>query len=447
MKAVVPAKITDQPFHGARALVGRPLPHSKLVLSVLLWLMVWGTYDAEIWRLFAPGFPANPLDLFHGLRTLLPFIAAYIAIIMLLARRSLASWLFQGPLGLIALYTLVGILSSILLSREPLIAFYWAAQYASVLLVLWAISSYTNPLQRLSVILNLNWIIIAVLALSLLAGIWFLPGASPWEAGGGWMGRRAYSGEFGAAGEMLGMPGTRATGFGRYAAVAALVALAKLWHPKKWVRGIWCVVLLFSLFALVLSQARTAVLSFLAGVFLFLWLRQGPKLHFLAGAFLALLLLGFTGSYQAFWNYLTLGRQFDPTLSGRTGVWQEGWRLFLDSPLLGFGFHADRIFLEWQHMHNALLHALVQTGLLGTIPFVAALVNVWVLIFRFYRTRLPQNIFHWEIPAVMAFFTVESITESTFAFFGVIWLLSAPLLCYITILNRRNFPPNHITFK
>jgi len=431
-----------------------------MLMGLALWLMVWGTYNAEIWRLFEPDFPANALDLFHGLRTLLPFVAAYLAIIMLLARRSLPLRLFQGPLGLLALYTLVGIVSSILLSREPLTALYWAAQYASVLLVLWVFMANSNPLPHLSRLINLNWLIIVMILAALLVALLFLAGTALVK--GGPLGVMVYVGHFAATGTILDMPTTRNTGFGRWAAIAALVALAQFWQGAteglsqqmanpRWSRIrrlrpstprsklVWSLILLVALFALVLSQARTAVLGFLAGGFVLLWLRSRSKGLFLTWALVAVVLLGVTGFYQAFWNYLTRGAMvFDITLSGRvTGAWQEGWRLFQESPLLGFGFHADRIFLD-QHMHNALLHALVQTGLLGTMPFVAALVGAWVLILRLARARLPGSppLLPMEIPAVLAFFTVQSITESTFAFFGAAWLICAPLLAYVYTLNR-----------
>jgi len=410
-----------------------------MLLSVVLWLMLWGGYNTGIGRLLEPGFPANSQELFHGLRALLPLAAACLAGIVLLARWSLPGRAFRGPLGLLAFYTLVGVISSGLLSREQLTALYWAAEHGAVLVVLWATLAEANPLPQLSRLLSLNWIIVAVLALGMLAGLWFLPGVAPWLAAGEPLGGRPYGGEFGATGEILGMSGTRPTGFGRYAAVAALVALAGLWQGSRRARSIWFVLLLFSMYALVLSQARAAVVAFLPAGFLILWLQRRSKIAFLAATCVALLLLGFTGFYQAFWEYLTFGRPFDPTLTGRTVVWQAGWALFLESPLVGLGFHADRIFLEGAHMHNAFLHALVQTGLLGTIPFVAAFVAIWILILRLYRARAAQGIaaLPVEIPALMVFFTIASITESTFAFFGVVWLLGAPCVAYLQVLMRQ----------
>jgi O-antigen ligase len=127
------------------------------------------------------------------------------------------------------------------------------------------------------------------------------------------------------------------------------------------------------------------------------------------------------------------------SFTGRTAVWAEGWNLFTRSPLLGYGFHADRLKLG-HHMHNSFLHAMVQTGLVGTIPFVAALLLGWVLLLKALRNllRLPGNHKHLVIQTagVLAFLTLRSIPESTGAFFGVDWLLLAPLLLYLQVVNH-----------
>jgi O-antigen ligase len=112
---------------------------------------------------------------------------------------------------------------------------------------------------------------------------------------------------------------------------------------------------------------------------------------------------------------------------------------FTRSPLLGYGFHADRLKLG-QHMHNSFLHAMLQTGLVGIIPFVGALLWGWVLLVKALRNlpRLPGSHKHLVIQTagVLAFLTLRSIPESTGAFFGVDWLLLAPLLLYLQVANH-----------
>ena len=90
-------------------------------------------------------------------------------------------------------------------------------------------------------------------------------------------------------------------------------------------------------------------------------------------------------------------------------------------------------------MHNAVLHALVQTGLIGTIPFVGAYLWGWVLLFKALRNpaRLPAVHKQLVIQAggVLAFLSLRAIPESTGAFFGVDWLLLGPLLLYLQVVN------------
>jgi O-antigen ligase len=398
--------------------------------------MLWGGYNTDLGRLSESDFPTSALDLFHGIRSLLPLLAGFLAIIKLLAWRPHPLWALRGPMGLMALYTLVGLVSSIFLSLEPLSALYWGGQYASVLLVSWSMLSDSDSLERIPDLLRLNWIIAAAIAAGVLALAMFDPDVVLRPGGFMDMG----GGGSGSSTEIFGMSTTRSTGVARYAAIVGLVALARLWDTAKRYRPIWSSVLALCVLGIVYLQARTALLAFLGAAFMLLVLRRGSRWLFLLTTCIGLLLFAFTGSYHAFWEWLTKGKPFDYTLTGRTTVWRAGWELFTQSPLLGFGFNADRIFLERQHMHDALLHALVQTGLFGTIPFVAGLAGAWILIFRLYLIRpLPGlSALSVEVPGVLAFFTVASVSESTFAYYGVAWILAAPCLAYLQALARRS---------
>jgi len=126
------------------------------------------------------------------------------------------------------------------------------------------------------------------------------------------------------------------------------------------------------------------------------------------------------------------------TLSGRTVVWEAGWDQFTQSPFLGYGFHADRLILG-THMHNAYLQALLQTGLIGSIPFFGALLFGWFLLFKAIRqlgsVTAERNHNIVLTAGLMTFLTLRSVPESTGAFFGVDWLLLAPLLLYLHVIN------------
>ena len=414
----------------ARSAESRPRPPRGPLWIGFLYLMLWGGYNTDISLLGAPGFPHNALDLFHGVRSLFPMVAGWLAILTLLAQGGLRRQTFEGPLALLGLYSLVGISSSLFISREPLYALYWEAQYASVILVLWVSLNEEDSLSRIARLIKINWIIVALMAIGLLGLIWLDPDVV-FRAPGVLLVRPHGSSSAGSA-EIWGMATTRSTGVARYAAIAGLASLTRILEGNTVSRIAWSLVLLLSLFGLVTLQARTEIIAFLAGGFLILWLHRGFRRLAFLWIPLGGLLLAATGSYHAFWSYITRGSAFDPTLTGRTETWGAGWTLFKESPWLGWGFNADRIFLAGQHMHNALFHALVQTGLFGTIPFVVGVLIAWIILVRLYLApELPGTPpLPIEIPAVLAFVTIASITESTVAFFGSVWLIVAPLLAY-----------------
>ena len=409
-----------------------------MVLPSMLWIMLWGGYNTGIETLLDPDFPTNALNLFHGLRALLPILAGYIAVVSLLKNRASPEWLIQGPIGLLMLYALIGVIPTVFLSTETLIPIYWLAVYGSVLIVLMAISASSDPLKRFSYLLSINWVIIAAIMVNLLLALLFLKDLALAETEGSPLNVRAYVGELASSGQMWGMAATRNTGFGRYASIAGLVAMTRLWKGRWWVKGLWLLTLGLSLYSLILSQARTAVLGFVIASLILLWLRKSSRPVLFAGTIFALLLLGFVGFYQGFWHFIIRGGDFDPTLSGRTELWKDGLEMIKKSPLLGFGFHADRIFMDGQHMHNAFLHALIQTGIIGTLPFIAAFSGIWVLLFRFHKAQNPGggHPLEAEIIAVIVFFTIASITESTIAFYGAAWLIVAPLIAYLQAWNH-----------
>ncbi len=422
----------------------QPKPNQGAAVPAALWLMVWMGYNTEIGRLSEPGFPTGFFDLVHGIRSLFPFIAAFMAGIIMLKRGSILGWPVKGSVGLVALYTLIGVISSALLSPDPSTSLYWVAEYGCAIVVLWAILTEADPLPSLSRLLTVNWFMVAVatigllVALSLFADVFLAPSdVNP-------LGAVAFTGEVAYSGQFLDMPSTRNTGFGRFATLAVLICIARLWQGKAKAKLMW-VLLLPCLLAVVLSQARTAVLALIAGILVLFWVQRRSKLVMLAGIVSALILMGLTGFFSAFWGYFTKGQAFDPTLSGRTAVWGEGWALFMQSPLMGFGFLADRLLLDKlapghaTDVHNALLHALIQAGLVGTVPLVVAFLLAWKLSLRCCRNRrLPGQLsLPIEVPALLAYVTVASITESTFTLYSVPWLILAPCLAYSQLVARR----------
>jgi len=439
--------------------------------------MFWAGYNTDIGRVLSPEFPNNTLDLLHGLRAFLPILSACLAMIFLLVKRPLSIKPLFGPLGLLMLYTILGIISSIF-SKDPVRALYWAVMYGAVILVLWAIAKNSNSLHYISFIIKANWAIAAIISIGLLVFFLIQPGAiSSLTSNFLICSQRPYEtlGNIKAEIGTIGMAGTRPTGLGRYAGLVAIIAFVKFCYNKKRLKFFWFFLFLLFLFILLFSKGKTEIIAFIIAIIFILWLRDKLKTPLILVVGVVLLLgsliifynipctnsISFVGSSASKnsapesivnppatppatppANTLTLKNiKSISTLGGRTtGVWREGWKLFLSSPLIGYGFQADRIFLEGQHVHNTLLQALIQTGLLGTIPFVFAFIITGIILFHLLKSfsvTKEEKIFLIEITAVLIFFIIRGITESL-AFFSSDWLFIAPLLAYITILNQKN---------
>lgn len=440
------------------------------LLPLSLWLMLILSLQAGSVRDIAS--PGSNFILLQGLRATLPLFAASLAVMIMafkMRRQPPGKVLFLGPLGLAAIYGLVGVLAS-MLSPDGFLALYWSAAYLSVPLVLWAIVWGPNTLDWTTRVIDLNLLIIifgaaAVFALGLIKlnfggfilnpSSWFDCDPQLW---------------FDVTSQYI-----RDTAVGRYAAIAAIIALSRIWNPR-W-RSIWVLIFLASLILLLFSSARTAMVGFAVAAPLVVLLSGGTRAAVGSIIVIAALapVLWVTGIHQIYLDNCIFRTNASPTQSpssapgglnpldtqvqvqsgtnipgigrvppnffeftGRTKVWRQGLDLFTESPLLGYGFHADRLLLG-THAHNSLIHSLIQTGLLGAIPFMAALLLGWILLFKALRQlkhlAVAHKILVIQIAGIFAFLSIRTVTESTGAFFGVDWIILGPLLLYVGVFD------------
>jgi len=486
-------------LHNARSIVAALLP-------LCLWLMLFlSIQSGDIRNITHPGFNYTFLQ---GLRAALPLIAAFVAVVLLvikITRQRPEKFLFLGPLGLAAVYGLVGVIASTL-SPKGWDSLYWSVIYLSVPLVLWAIVGIpSKSYSWISRLIALNWLIIVLATASLFAfGLLYLTLGDFLLRPSTWLDCSPQA-WFNKTSHYL-----RGTGVGRYAALTGIIALSRLWHPRG--RSLWGLVFLASMILLLYSGARTSMIGFAVAVPVVVLLSGGKR------AALGFLIMGvaltpvfwttgihsdyldnciFRGTFSTGLNSSSQGSQSlnsssqdapAPTVlvpassqslnsssqdapaptepspansekvttdvvdipligviskkffsfSGRTKVWRQGLDLFSESPLLGYGFHADR-FLLGTHAHNSLVHSLLQTGVVGTIPFVAGLLLAWALLMRtglnLVRFSQDHKTLFIQVAGVLAFLSIRSITESTGAFFGVDWLLLGPILLYLQVVN------------
>ena len=456
--------------------------YKEVVLSGFLWLCLWATYDTDISRFWNPGFPHNVIDLIHGVRALLPFLALIIAIIVLFKKKSLPKNIFTTPLGLIGIFTIIGVLSS-LISKNPLMAIYWGVLYGSVIIVLLAFIENKKVLKNIIII---NLVIAGLLAIGLTLFFFMQPGSAgtlttnflvctqrPFET----------LGQVRAEVNTFDMSGTRPTGLGRYAGLAVIVAFAAMLSCSNRKKYLYAILFVFFFLILFFAKGKTELVAFIFAVFVVVWLCRRLKtwwVIFLCFIIALTYLITFynipcsndLNFIQSFIKYSVPinSPALKPTsaepiraqveqavpakpveapitdksvktilsLSGRTsGVWTDAWHLFIKSPLFGFGFQADRYFLNGQHAHNSLIHALLQAGILGTIPFLLAFIVIFLMlvrIFTYHGIKQDERNFLIMLSAILVFFAVRSITESV-AFFSADWLFVAPIIAYIQCLD------------
>lgn len=406
-----------------------------VLFCLFLWFLIWSGYNTGVYELYEPGFPTSTLDLIQGLRVFLPILAGWLALVLIFTRSGLKKRAISGPLGLMLFFAAAGVVSSAFLSPHPIRALCWAAEFAAVILVLMAAMSQADGLDTVSRLMTFNWMIGIAILIGLLGAIPFLGHGTLTPAVANPLGVKAYSPGSDSSSLLGVMPNTRNTGLARYAGVAGVVALARLLQGKRRIWLVWLSVLLLALYSIVLAQARTETISFAAGLLVIFFLRRRRRIVMVGLGTLSVALLWLLGFFQALWEFgirARGGHHFDWTLTGRTFIWAHIMKAFWRSPWVGYGFRSDR-YVAHADSQSSFFHALIQSGVLGTVAFVAAFVMAWYLVFQLYRSPAAARLLD-EVPAILMFFTVMSVTESV-AWYTADWLLFAPVLAYIQVAS------------
>lgn len=436
-------------------------------VTIVLWSLIWAGLYTGSYRIFARDWPTSLLELFNYFRAFLPLIAAVFALLLIVrgvridCRSALGS-----PVELLILYGLSGLISFVF-SPDPPTAFYWAAVFVAVPLVIWAC------LCDLRLLITMNWAVAIFMTFFFLLG----PLRPQWSA----MiesGRPAMFSFIANVG-MLGVGPVTANGVGRFAAVAGIAALVRITSNElRWRVG-WMFVFVVSVVTLALTISRTSLIGFGLALIVVLWVsRMGWKSIPIASGYAVLiwiLLFHWTSISDsvllsqptspalpsqptspvsvtpALVSPRTRGSVIVQDIGGRIAIWSKGLEVTSHSPLLGFGFQADRFLVTppvgiyvGAHMSNSYFQALIQTGIIGTIFFLGAFIVAWKHAFRFLVNRSvaingTDRLFLIEALALLVFFTFRSFFESTAAFYGVDLIMLAPAIAYLTVhANTRN---------
>jgi O-antigen ligase len=231
----------------------------------------------------------------------------------------------------------------------------------------------------------------------------------------------------------------RANGVGRFALVTIIIAFTYLICRRGKQKVVWGLLLMPALFMLAQTRSRTSLLGLaIAGVLLVLIL--GVDLRFLFIAPAATYLVYLSGIKWRLHGHV----EKLMFLTGRDYTWRKGLAQIEHSPFLGWGFHADRLMLNSEHMHNSYLHSAIHAGVLGAGLFLAAIIAVWVMILRSDLMKRIRRVEGPDLPLLMqsiliiGFLTGRSFFESTAAFYGVDLLLLVPAMGYIWVWIQRD---------
>ena len=394
-----------------------------LVLSIL-WLFVWGGIFTDIGNLSSPKLFSNTIYFIQGARSLLPLFVVFICLIWILALRFRFT-LHKSTVGFLFLYCLMGMLASLFVSPQPLVSFYWGALYLSPLLVVIASEQQEDSLQVLQRILLLNYIIVLLIfAMLTPQTIQIIRGSAPFL--------QFYNMPFGL-GEV------RVNGVGRYALIVAIISFVRISYVKQKLRFLWLIPLSLALVTLAYTRSRTSLLGLGVASMVFVYTKGINLRFFIIGPITAYIL--YLSGYK--WR----AQQHVENLIGLTGreyTWMRGLSRIKESPLFGYGFHADRLMIDSEHMHNTYLHAMIQSGILGGILMLLAMLSILGLIIK---TKLFKVIRHFHgkekiylVDSVMiiCFFIARSLFESTAAFYGVDLLFLVPAVAYVFVWTQKN---------
>jgi len=389
-----------------------------MTLVTFLWLAIWGGMFSGIYNLQPSYMNSSAFAYFNAMRCLFPIVAVFISLLWILGKRAKFP-LSRVPTGYFFYYCVLGIVNSFLFSPNKITSIYWAALYLSPLLVMWLEMDSPDSLSNIRRLLNLNYIIFAAVL------IFLLPEA--FKFGLGKVSHNYfYQLPFGL-GEM------RSNGVGRFALVAIILSLVRFYLTTNLAQRLrWLLLLVPSVYVLAQTQSRTALLGLAVAGILFVNLR-GMKLAFLIiGPLVAYLiyLSGFQWRAQGSFDELLY-------MANRQNIWDRTLDQVKKSHYLGWGFHADRLLLDSEHVHNSYLHAMIHGGILGTLFFIMAILSAWALIIknkllkRIRHIRGPDQLLLMESVMLLGFMTERSFFESTAAFYGVDLLLLVPVVTYL----------------
>lgn len=347
------------------------------------------------------------------------------------------------PIFCLLLYGLFGIISGFYSPNEYM-SLYKALLVMLNFLICILVLSYVPRYSHAKILINLTYMFYIALLLSVIVGAlfsdnWFRPST-------------------GIIGFMLRgyKPAINPNTLGYISGALVLVFVNRLFdcmtYKEKLLHGSF---LISSLTVIILSQSRTCIGGVIVALSALLILKKKYLLlwSFVTVALLIIILPNTISHRTFFADYFRRGQseQNYKTWSGRKIAWNYSWERFKESPILGYGFDAGVRFgavsesFRGSHLHSSYFEVLLNSGLLGFIPWLFCLFSVSVRILH--KSLLPpqwftgaMKSFHFERTALLIYSLVTSIARKSFVIFDYTFLLFTCFIVYTGVITR------HATF-
>ena len=214
-----------------------------------------------------------------------------------------------------------------------------------------------------------------------------------------------------------------------------------VWHAHKRgsVRGLKAILLLVSVpIAILATLTRAVWLAFAGSLIAILALSHNRKLRLamVALVLVALAVLGVVISATSLGDVLSDRVEESSPVDYRMAVYAGGWQMFLERPLLGWGFHQmpeelPRYVSEFRdkvlYPHNTYLEVLVENGVVGLALYVWMMWELW----RLGRGRIP--------PAEKAGFLNDNFHRLWPILLAVYWINAAVVVMSYHFVNALLF--------
>lgn len=355
--------------------------------------------------------------------------------------------IFRGLIGLLTLYSLIGIAST-LWSVYPLWSFYKSAEYFVGIILIGVIISRIRLEKQIKTLFDLTWLLLVVLLGSVFISVIIWPENSikPIPGGLGFL--------------IMGLfPYVAHEGIGQTAAVLLIVSINRLlflnrYSVRSFVMYLMTCILFFVI--LIIAQSRSALFAALVAAALLFW-KHGKISIYTFGMLILVLLLSLTSFETNLTTYLLRGQSEEQfrTLSSRIFYWELALAYFSQQPFLGYGAYTGGRFLggemfgeTFSSFHNTWVETAIGVGIIGLMPLVISVLLTWKFLIFTLRNKRNEvskgggdhrliEMLRIEAIGVMAILTVRSFFQLMFIWHPAnLWLL---VLGYTELLRRRDF--------